>query len=293
LGQKKKYLEKAVHINYKPWMNIKLFDFEFKAPDEKCVAVLAVTLKQSIGKVLHRNFTTFIVYKEPDELANARIITFEPSSFIDANWSHKQWNIFDGLKVNGAGSGYFEYSIPWPKDLNAADIRQASLIMELSSKKLNVKDIEGATTGEGDFMHGEGASDPSQSPNSYPMTDENLYPSAVNISVAGISLGNIDLKDDPADHRGILSWHNQQNDYTKPENPKSFGDFKGGSLNEAGSYGYLVNLNITRDALRVAKSERILKIRLTVDDSLPGGLAIYGDKFGRYPLNPTLIFDLK
>jgi hypothetical protein len=26
-----------------------------------------------------------------------------------------------------------------------------------------------------------------------------------------------------------------------------------------------------------------------VDDSLPGGLAIYGEKFGRYPLDPTVV----
>lgn len=32
-----------------------------------------------------------------------------------------------------------------------------------------------------------------------------------------------------------------------------------------------------------------LVIRLEVDDSLPGGLAIYGQRFGRYPLDPTLV----
>ncbi len=34
-------------------------------------------------------------------------------------------------------------------------------------------------------------------------------------------------------------------------------------------------------------------IRLEVDAALPGGLAIYGERFGRYPLDPTLVFDLK
>jgi len=165
--------------------------------------------------------------------------------------------------------------------------------MEVSSKKLYAKDYEGAKTGEGDFMKGKGTSDPSQSPNSYPMTDDDQFPSAVNVSFAGISHVNIDLEDDPADHRGILSWHNQQNKYTKPENPKSFQDFKGGSLNEAGSYGYLMSVSITKDVFEIAESEGKLVIRLEVDDSLPGGLAIYGEKFGRYPLNPTLIFDLK
>jgi hypothetical protein len=34
-------------------------------------------------------------------------------------------------------------------------------------------------------------------------------------------------------------------------------------------------------------------IRLEVDDALPGGLAIYGAKFGRYPIDPTVLFVLR
>ena len=34
-------------------------------------------------------------------------------------------------------------------------------------------------------------------------------------------------------------------------------------------------------------------IRLEVDDALPGGLAIYGAKFGRYPVDPTVVFLLR
>ena len=35
-----------------------------------------------------------------------------------------------------------------------------------------------------------------------------------------------------------------------------------------------------------------IQLRLVVPDSLPGGLAIYGARFGRYPLDPTLVFVL-
>jgi predicted transcriptional regulator len=34
-------------------------------------------------------------------------------------------------------------------------------------------------------------------------------------------------------------------------------------------------------------------IRLEVDATLPGDLAIYGERFGRYPVDPTLVFNLK
>ena len=33
-----------------------------------------------------------------------------------------------------------------------------------------------------------------------------------------------------------------------------------------------------------------LVVRLEVDEALPGGLAIYGARFGRYPLDPTVVF---
>ena len=37
----------------------------------------------------------------------------------------------------------------------------------------------------------------------------------------------------------------------------------------------------------------LLMIRLEVDPELPGALAIYRRRFGRYPLDPTVIFLLR
>jgi hypothetical protein len=34
-------------------------------------------------------------------------------------------------------------------------------------------------------------------------------------------------------------------------------------------------------------------LRFEVDSALPGGLALYGERFGRYPLDPTLILQYK
>jgi hypothetical protein len=84
----------------------------------------------------------------------------------------------------------------------------------------------------------------------------------------------VDLADDPADHRGVLSWHYQ------PKVPK---------LQEAGSYGYRVAVSIPAQALNIAKVTGELVVRLEVPDAMPGGLAVYGDKFGRYPMNPTVV----
>ena len=64
-------------------------------------------------------------------------------------------------------------------------------------------------------------------------------------------------------------------------------------LREAGSYGYLVSATLPAAALQRAAREKKIVIRLEVDEALPGGLAIYGERFGRYPLDPTLVFVLK
>jgi len=52
----------------------------------------------------------------------------------------------------------------------------------------------------------------------------------------------------------------------------------------------LLRVTVPREALDRAASGGELVIRLEVDPSLPGGLAIYGRYFGRYPLDPTIVF---
>ncbi|HOW68849.1 MAG TPA: hypothetical protein PK256_26510, partial [Verrucomicrobiota bacterium] len=84
-----------------------------------------------------------------------------------------------------------------------------------------------------------------------------------------------ELLDDPADHRGMLSWHAQK--------PDRF-------LHEAGSYGCLVQTSLSQEVLREAAEAGEIILRLEVDAALPGGLAIYGEDFGRYPLDPSLVF---
>ena len=304
LGQKRTYSRSTVSVPYKPWMSKELEPLKIKMPAESGVAVLTLTLQNAAGNVLSRNFTTYLVSDRPSarsETINSegekiKVVRFAPDSFEKAEWSLKQWNVMEGLKVNGAGYGYFEYHVPWPPDLKVTDIAEATLLMELSAKQLYGKDRKGAKGLAGNFMLGKGTHDPGRSPNAYPMTDETTFPGAVSIYVADSPIGVFDLADDPADHRGILSWHSQVRDYSKPDKDKqelSFRDFKGGRLHEAGSYGYLVEARISPDVLHKAQNQGTIRIRLQVDDSLPGGLAVYGERFGRYPLDPTLTFVLK
>ena len=85
--------------------------------------------------------------------------------------------------------------------------------------------------------------------------------------IDGKKIKSCTLVDDPADHRGILSWAAQPRNST---------------LHEAGSYGYLVKAKIPAG---VAKDGKVT-IRI---ESTGGGLAVYGPDFGRYPFGPKIL----
>jgi len=283
LGRRREYFTMSRRVPYRPWMNEALDPLMVPMPEEPAVAVLALVLKDAAGMVMHRNFTTFVVQGDfPEERRvngrNARILRTDPAAFADAAWSLKQWTVLDGLKVNGAGAGFFEYRFPWPEDLNLAEVETATFLVEASAKQRFGKDRDDEEAIAGDFMRGRGTLDPSLNPNAYPMTDSTRFPSAVTVRVQGEVAGRFELPDDPADHRGILSWHAQLQDRR---------------LREAGSYGYLLNVNVPRAALEKAAATGEVIIRLDVDEALPGGLAIYGARFGRYPLDPTLVFVMR
>ncbi len=268
------------------WQCGDLAPIDLTIPKETSVAVLSVTVEDAAGNALARNFTTFAVRDgtQPRQETivrgkrRIRIVRVAPRDFVKAEWSEKQWNVLDGLKANGAGKGFFEYRIAWPDGLKAADVEKACFKAELSSKPLLAKDVAGAAGMGGDYMRGLGTANPSRNPNSYPMTDTRKNGGAVRVTVDGESIGCFELPDDPADHRGILSWQAQKRD---------------GTLAEAGTYGYLIAADIPGRILERAAQAGGLTLRLEADEALASGLAVYGERFGRYPLDPSVLFVLK
>lgn len=261
-------------VSFQPFMNKAIDPVKLTIPQESGLYVYQLILKNESGKVVGRNFTLFNVTDGVRPAGKMQLATFAPGSFDAENWTMKQWNILDGLKVNGAGSGYYEYNIPWPAGCNLKDLEEVTLIFEASAKQLFGKDSQGLEiiNNDHDFMKGRGTFDPSMNKNSYPMTDQNVYPSMLKVKVNGTYCVDAYLPDDPADHRGILSWHSQPRNNT---------------LHEAGSYGYLVEVPIPITHLKEGEP---ICIRLEVPEGTTGGLALYGKNFGRYPLDPTLMF---
>lgn len=284
LGEEKVYGRYARRIAYRPWMSRPLAPLTITAPGEPSVSVLAVRLEDAAGTVLHRNFTTVVVAgAAPAEgvLADGRRVRTArvgATEVRDARWSLKQWRVLGDRKFNGAGSGYTEYRIPWPAGLAVGDVAGATFLVEASAKRLNGKDRDSTAVGDGDYMRGGGLQDRSLNRNSYPMTSAYPFPSAVTVRVNGVLVARRELADDPADSRGILSWHAQPFDRT---------------LTEAGSHGELLRIPLGAEALAAAARAGEVVVRLEVSDALPGGLAVYGARFGRYPVDPTVLFILR
>jgi hypothetical protein len=283
-GERRTYGTSVTRVAYRPWMSGPLPPLPVTMPNEPAVAVLAVRLEDAAGAVLQRNFTTFVVEGDAPKsgtLADGkrvRAASVPAAAVRDARWSLKQWTVLGDRKVNGAGSGYFEYRIPWPAGLNVNDVASATFLVEASAKRLNGKDRDSTAAGNDDYMRGGGFHDRSRNPNSYPMTNASKFPSAVTVRVNDRLAGRWELADDPADSRGILSWHAQPHD---------------GHLYEAGSYGQLLRVPLPADAIAQAARAGEIIVRLEVDDALAGGLAIYGARFGRYPVDPTVLFVLR
>lgn len=263
-------------IAFKPFKNELVTSAKLSIPTESGLYVLQYELKNKVGKVLGRNFSLFIVKDgiQPASTEGMILASFAPASFHNNSWSLKQWNVLNGLKVNGAGNGFFEYAIAWPEGITKEALESVSLIFEASAKELFGKDAAEIDIDniDIDYMRGGGTFDPCKGPNAYAMTDLKTHPSLVSISINNVACGSIYLPDDPADHRGVLSWASQLRNKT---------------LSEAGSYGYLVEAAIPKEAL--VEGQPII-VRIEVPEGVNGGLAIYGKDFGRYPLDPTLVF---
>jgi len=286
LGERRTWDTSVRRVPYRPWMSQPLAPLTITMPNEPPPAtlVLATRLEDAKDSVLQRNFTTFIVDAEAPAVATladgrrVRIARVPATAVHDAQWTLKQWTVLGDHKLNGAGSGFFEYRIPWPAGLDASDVASATFLVEASAKRLNGKDRDSTMADNGDYMRGGGFHDPSRNPNSYPMTGVTPFRSAVTVRVNGEFAGRRDLADDPADSRGILSWQAQPHD---------------GHLYEAGSYGELLHVPIPADAIREGARTGEMIVRLEVDAALPGGLAIYGARFGRYPIDPSVLFVLR
>ncbi|WKN41047.1 glycoside hydrolase family 2 protein [Tunicatimonas pelagia] len=275
---------------YRPYIQDSLSPLALQMPEQKGLAILKLYLDDAQGNTVHRNFMHFEVVDGANP-ADVQTITVGPADFSEQQWSQQQWAVLDGKKVNGTGSGHFTYTFALPNDLAISEATDAYFLAELSAKQLFIKDLTDAEK-QARGLDLDYRKYPDSNPNAYPMSDEMMFPSEISISVNGRVLTTVMLPDDPADHRGVLSWHHQ----SIPEPEKDQHDLDNwwytlsGTLHEAGSYGYLTKVAIPLDILRQAQADSgTLSVQIQTRGE--GGVAVYGQSFGRYPLDPTLVLD--
>ena len=229
----------------KSWQCETLWTHRFVAPSAPSCGCVVYKVKAD-GKEIARNFWSFGV-------TNAAPATVVASK---AEWSGGTTNVLGGLKLNGFGKGFFEFDLDAPA---AGGVFRA----ELSSRPITAKDLSalGAGASELECVTGGGFRDRTKSANSYPMTSTERHPSRVRVVIGGRTVKELTLENDPCDHRGILSWLSQQQD---------------GRLHEAGTYGWLVEAPVPAEAVKGGR----VTVRLEADN----GLAVYGPRFGRYPV---------
>ncbi|MDY5955224.1 MAG: glycoside hydrolase family 2 [Kiritimatiellia bacterium] len=249
----------------KSWQQGGVGEVVVALPDSAAVGTVNVSLLDG-ERTIGRNFTCFHV---PGGTDSGRLA----GKFSGARFSVKEWKVLEGLKWCGAGEGEFRFSF----DIGALPASgKVRFQAEVSTRPLLRKDAEGANISAADlvYMVGGGTKAGDRNANAYPQTDDVRHPGAVEVVVGGQVVAKVALPDDPADHRGILSWGYQKRDRR---------------LQDAGTYGYLVEAEIPRDLMRRAANGKRLEVILRSVGKC--GLAVYGERFGRYPFGPQLIIE--
>jgi hypothetical protein len=291
LGEKVDYSSGEIQVLAEPFAFTQLIPVDIQTPNQNMIMFLATTLEDAGGKVLHHNFVPFKVSGKSD-FKNIIIITQSPSAYTGADWSVKHRAPQNGKKVWGMGSGYFEYEFVLPENLNAEKIEKIEFRAELAARYPQEKYLEeGDAEGIGMTVVSEKGTIPGYGKNSYPQTDEKLHGSLVTITANNQKLNVFELSDDPADHQGILSWMNQEPGWEWGSKDRS----KPWLLDEAGSYGYLLKVELDENSKKTAMETGKVIIRLHVDESTSnrGGLSVYGAESGKYPMDLTILITLK
>lgn len=268
-------------FTYKPINPVKI-----RLPEISAVMSFATVLKDGNGTILQRNFVPFRV--EGKIPAGTRIVSVSPSAFKDASWSIRHLAPQQGRKVWGMGSGFFEYEFSLPPELKPENVDSIQFVAELASRYPQEKYLEeGDAESIGMTVVSTKGIIPGYGRNSYPQTDEKTFPSIVAISINGQEIAKINLPDDPADHRGILSWMNQESGWKWGSQNRD----KKWLLDEAGSYGYLVKVRLDAESTKkyIESGKAIIRLQVNDADALKGGLSVYGKDSGRFPLDPSII----
>lgn len=249
-------------------------------PDENGLVTLALWLEDEAGEVRARNYINVEVRESEspraEKVANIWALRFSPENATRMSWP-RPLSPAGGGKFAAAGSGWVEYEVELPHEMDVSAIRSLTLRLEIAARAGLAK-VDWPSK-----LYGV----------NYPQTERNRkYPTHVAVSLNDIAVGEMDLPDDPADARGVLSHHRNI---------------------DPGSYGYLTDVRIDGSTLNqvlgtMDENTEVLRVRFTVpvlgsssgvrviggglrSMENSGGIALYGETLGCYPVDPTVLLE--
>ena len=234
-------------------------------PDENGLATLIVHFVDEAGQIRCRNYVNIEVRQENtprmEVTPTALALRFDPGAISQTSWHWPRPFIEPGgEKFSAQGSGWVEYDLVLPAEVDPTAIQRLRLRFEAGAR---------AGLAKVDWPQ-------ERNGFNYPQTEEQTFPTDLTVSINGIVIGQTRLPDDPADARGVLSHHHQV---------------------DPGSYGYLTEFviedTILERLLPTLTAQPSLRIRFAISPQAdyPGGFALYGETRGCYPLGPTLFVE--
>ncbi|MCS7193135.1 MAG: hypothetical protein NZ937_09170, partial [Armatimonadetes bacterium] len=253
-----------------------LGEISFTLPNEPSLVTLVAWIEDAKGKRVHINYTQWWVRDEKG-LPRAELVdkTTLALRFSPNDWSESKFSELDMPEIPidgkhyGQGHGFVEYRLKLPEEISG---RVRLLPNFLDKAQLLTLTCEiAAKAGREKIDWAERIN-----PQDYPQTDGKKFPTTVEVSLNGVKVATWNLPDDPADARGVLShWRGI----------------------ERGSYGYLMRAEIdlnTPEGIAIVNrwletGQLVIRFEVPWNAVHRGGLAIYGETMGCYPVEPTIL----
>ncbi|MEM7126431.1 MAG: sugar-binding domain-containing protein [Chloroflexota bacterium] len=263
-GQKSTIQEQAISIGPARFAVTDGVEIDTQLPNENGLATLALWLEDEHGAIRSRNYVNIEVRGKANPLAEKTAdgwaIRLLPGFIQQTNWEWlPPYMEPSGAKFAATGSGWVEYEVVLPDGLALADVTQLDILFEAGSKAGGAKiDWPQRTYGL-----------------QYPQTEEDKkWASDLVVSINGSQIGEAHLSDDPADARGVLSHHRSI---------------------DPGAHGFLLNLTMAKAELaqlmeNVGSGKTVtIRFEIPTSASHQGGLSLYGETLGCFPVGPTLM----
>jgi hypothetical protein len=224
---------------------------EIRMPETPMLCTLSVEAHTAEGVMVARNFNHYFVAETypptREETARSLILRGTPGDWDSSTWSGRSGQREQFVAEDccfGFGHGHFEWVLPL-KNSDLHQARRIRVLCEASARRIDT-----------------------------PQTDEDNYPTTLQVLLNSVPAYEGILRNHPHDSRGVLSY------------------WRGAR----GAYGYLIHATAEGELLRQIvdqTSNDLLRLRCEVPGNAlaQGGLSIYGAECGRYPICPTVIIE--